>query len=163
MTWGSHFYSLGLNFFIGEMRGLDPAKNTACLLPSALSLPLLRQEAGAIAWVTSINSTVSDGQSNLGYLAKLPDLVNCNFCFAPPAFLKKSSVLAQFSMVYMFVYETTAESLRTHSLLLGWTGWSHWTKSLRDPSTEGKLCDFRKDNTRETSATNDRTLWLVPV
>lgn len=107
--------------------------------------------------------TVSDGQSNLGYLAKLPDLVNCNFCFAPPAFLKKSSVLAQFSMVYMFVYETTAESLRTHSLLLGWTGWSHWTKSLRDPSTEGKLCDFRKDNTRETSATNDRTLWLVPV
>ena len=68
LIWGSHFYFLGLNLFIGEMKGLDPAKITAYFPPSALSLPLLRQKAGAISWATSINSTVNDGQPNLGSL-----------------------------------------------------------------------------------------------
>lgn len=162
MFWGSHFYSLGLNFFIGEMRGLDPAKIPAYFLPSALSLSLLRQKAGAIAWATSINSTLSDGQPNLGNLQSSLTQRTAIFALSHQLLLLlffKRSLLAQLSMVYMFAHETTAGSFRTPSLLLGWVGWSHWTKGLRDPPTEVKLCEFRKDDTMETSATKLWTQW----
>lgn len=84
--------------------------------------------------------------------------VKCLLCFL--IFLK-SSVLTQLSMMYAFVYETTAESLRIHYFLLGWVGWSHWTKSMKDPSMEKKChTSFRKDDTMETSATKLWT-WIV--
>lgn len=64
-------------------------------------------------------------------------------------------------MVYMFGYEIIAESFRIHPLPLGWVGWSHWTKHLRDPSAEGLLYEFRKDETMEITATELWTQWLA--
>lgn len=74
----------------------------------------------------------------------LPEImsVQCLLCYY--YYFQKSSVFIQLSTMYTFIYETTAESLRTHSLLLGWVDWSQWTKGLREPLPGGKPHEFQK-------------------